>query len=254
MQRRQRPHALTAAEAQRLYCLKLREAQAWLTVQGVEYRMLGSVPTSAFVDPPGNTALDFVRPGARGPYQRMPDIDMVVPMADYLRVKEYRDQLERDPDFPIGIEILPSVCHFDFLPGEEVSYITHRALRTPFPTRLFDAVTVEFLGEPIVTVDPRTLFHTYVTLGGMLRPKDVPRALALARAIRDNGISKLDEPDLRPFHEFLADRMRRYPSYQRYRVIANWVRYRVPDPVHHWGVYYGRLLQPVFFGNAGRPR
>lgn len=58
---------------------------------------------------------------------------------------------------------------------------------------------------------------------------------------------------MKPFHEFLAERSRLYPSYQRYRIVANWVRYRVPGWLHYAGVYYGRLLQPVLFGTKGRP-
>lgn len=243
-----------SVSVQRRYVRKLTQAQDWLRAEGIEYRALGSVATSAFVDEPGTCSLNFTRKGARGAYQRMPDVDLVVPMADYRRTKAFRDQLERDRDFPIGIEILPSVCHFDFRPDEATSYITHRDLLTPFPTRLFDAVTVDFLGEPLVTVDPRTLFHTYVTLGGMLRDKDWPRAVRLAKLTRDRRISKFSEGDMRPFHDFLAERSRLYPSYQRYRIVANWVRYRVPDWLHHAGVYYGRLLQPVFFGTKGSPR
>lgn len=166
---RKRAHVMSVREAQERYAQKLKEAQDWLRSEGVEYRALGSVATSAFLDRPGTCSLDFSRKGAHGAYQRMPDLDLVVPMNDYLRVKAYRDRLERDAEFPIGIEILPSVCHFDFRPGEAMSYITHRDLFTPVPTELFAPVTVEFLGEPLVTVDPRTLFHTYVTLGGMLR-------------------------------------------------------------------------------------
>jgi len=251
---RSRPLAVNSAEAKRRYVLKLKEAQAWLRDRGIEYRVLGSVATSAFVDPPGTSSLDFSRAGAHGAYQSMPDIDIVVPMADYLTVKAYRDRLEFDSDLPIGIEILPSVCHFDYLPREEISYITHRELRTPFPSYLFDPLTVDFLGEPIVTVDPLVLFHTYVTLGGMLRDKDWPRAAQLLKFIQREGASRFTEAELAPFHRFLAERMRRYPSYQRYRIIANWVRYRVPSRLHYWGVYYGRLLQPIFFGNKGRPR
>lgn len=246
--------AADAVETQRRYVEKLTQAQRWLQSEGIAYRALGSVATSAFLDAPGTCSLDFTRRGARGAYQRMPDIDMVVPMADYLKVKAYRDALERDRDFPIGIEILPSVCHFDFRPSETTSYITHRGLLTPFPTELFAPVTVEFLGQPLVTVDSRTLFHTYVTLGGMLRDKDWPRATRLMRGIRDDGISRFSEADMKPFHDFLAERSRCYPSYQRYRIIANWVRYRVPDWLHYAGVYYGRLLQPVLFGTSGRPK
>lgn len=244
---------LSTEEAKRRYVQKLAEAQAWLRSEGIEYRILGSVATSAYLDESGTCSLDFSRHGARGSYQRMPDIDMVVPMKDYLRVKTYRDQLESDTEFPIGIEILPSVCHFDFRPDEETSFITHRDLFTPFPTQLFEPATVEFLGQPLVTVDPRVLLHTYVTLGGMLRDKDWPRALQLGRLIRDCGASQFSEAEMMPFHTFLSDRSRIYPSYQRYRIVANWVRYRVPGWLHYGGVYYGRLLQPVFFGTKGRP-
>lgn len=233
---------------QKRFVQKLKEVQEWLQSESIEYRVLGSVATSAFLDAKGTSSLDFSRRGAYGAYQCMPDVDMVVPMNDYPRVKAYRDRLERDINFPIGIGILPSVCHFDFRPKEKTSYITHRDLFVPFPTELFTPVSVEFLGEPLVTVDPRMLFHTYVTMGGILRDKDWPKAMNLARFIRDRDVSRFTEADMKPFHMFLAERSRLYPGYRRYHVVANWVRYRVPKWMNYTGTYYGRLLQPMFFG------
>lgn len=241
--------------SQKCFVQKLKEVQEWLQGESIEYRVLGSVATSAFLDAKGTSSLDFSRRGAHGAY-RIPDVDMVVPMNDYLRVKTFGDRLEKDTDFPISIEILPSVCHFDFRPKEKTSYITHRDLFIPFPTELFTPVSVEFLGEPLVTVDPRTLFHTYVTMGGMLRNKDWPKAMNIARLIRDQDVSRFTEADMKPFHLFLAKRSRLFPGYQRHRIVANWVRYRVPEWMNYAGTYYGKLLQPMFFGQKrkGQPR
>lgn len=237
---------------QKRFVQKLTQTQEWLRSENIEYRVIGSVATSAFLDIKGTSSLNFTRRGARGFYQRMPDIDMIVPMKDYPKVKLYRDSLEKDLDFPIGVEILPSICHFDFRPTENISYITHRNLFIPFSTELFGSFNIEFLGESLVTVDPRTLFHTYVTLGGMLRPKDWPKAMQLARLIRSQHISRFNEVDMEPFHTFLSERSRLYPSYQRYRIVANWIRYHVPDWMNQTGTYYGRLLQPVLFGTKGQ--
>jgi hypothetical protein len=182
----------------------------------------------------------------------MPDLDMIVSMADYPEVKAYRDSLERDRNFPVGIEIYASICNFDFRPDEEVSYLRHRDLATPFPTRLFAPVQTMYLGESIITIDPLALFHTYVVLGGMLRTKDWPGAVGLAR-MAQSGHSQFAETDFEPFHHFLAERTRLYPSYRRYRTVANWVRYRVPSWMNYWGTYYGRYLMPIVFGNSDRP-
>lgn len=239
---------------QKCFVQRLKEVQEWLYGESIEYRVLGSIATSAFLDAKGTSSLDFSRCGAQSAYQYMPDVDIVIPRNDYRRVKAYRDYLERDIDFPIGIEILPSVCHFDFRPKEKISYITHCDLFIPFPTELFMPVSVEFLGEPLVTVDVRTLFHTYVTMGGMLRNKDWPKAMNLARLIRDEDVSRFTEADMGPFHLFLAKRSRLFPGYQRHRIVANWVRYRVPKWMNCMGTHYGKLLQPMFFGTKGQPR
>lgn len=241
---------------QKRFVQKLKGVQEWLQGENIEYRVLGSVATSAFLDAKGTSSLNFSRYDVRGALQKMPDVDIIVPINDYKRVKAYKDRLERDTDFPIGIEILSSICNFDFRPKEKISYITHRNLFTPFPTELFMPVSVEFLGEPLVTVDPRTLFHTYVTIGGMLRSKDWPKVMDLARLIRDQYISRFTEADMKPFHLFLAERSRLFLGYQRHRIVANWVRYRVPEWMNYAGTYYGKLLQPMFFGQKrkGQPR
>jgi hypothetical protein len=246
-----RPHRIklvSSDEVKKFFPLKLAEAQAWLRANGVEYRVLGSVATSSYLDGNSHSSLDFGRKGAFEAHQRMPDVDVVIPMADIPRVQVYRDQLEKDPEFPINLEILPAQCHFDFRPDEETTDLVHRRLHVPVPTRLFNPVERIFLGTPIVTVDPNTLFHTYVLLGGMLRDKDYRGAAGLARIIRDGG-SEFAEAEYQPFHRFLAERTCQYPSYQRYRIAAHYVRNRVPGWMHYWGVYYGKFIQPIVFGN-----
>lgn len=241
-------------EKQYQFAQRLNEAQEWLYSHGIEFRVLGSVATSAYIDKDGPCSLNFERQGAYGRYQRMPDVDIVVPTSEYLRTKVFRDELERRATNPIGIEILPSVCHFDFRPGEEHSFIVHKDLKVPFLTDLFRERRVAFLDISLTTVDPRTLFHTYVTLGGMLRKKDWPKALKLARLIRDTHISQFTENDMKPFHDFLASRESLFPEYQRYRIAANWLRSMVPNRINSFATYYGRYLQPIVFGASGRPQ
>ena len=90
--------------------------------------------------------------------------------------------------------------------------------------------------------------------GGMLRKKDWPKALKLARIIRDQEvICRFSETEMKPFHDFLERRAKRYPGYLRYRFIANWVRDRVPKRVNYTGTYYGRQIQPLFFGTKEKP-
>jgi len=239
---------------QKRFAQKLKEVQNWFQDKSIEFRVLGSVATSTFLDAKGTCSLNFSRRGAYRTYQQRPDVDIVIPMNDYLRAKTLRDHLESDTKFPISISVLPSISYFDFRPKEKTSYLTHRDLFVPFPTELFMPVSVEFLGEPLVTVDPRTLFHTFVTMGGVLRSKDWPRAMNLARFIRGQGVSRFTEADMEPFHLFLAERSRLFPGYWHYRIIASCMSNYMSELINDMGTHYGRLLTPMIFGSRAQPR
>jgi len=61
--------------------------EQWLGAAQIPYAVFGSVAAAAWIDQ--GTSLDFDRPGAREPAERIPDIDLLVPRASLDRVKGY---------------------------------------------------------------------------------------------------------------------------------------------------------------------
>jgi hypothetical protein len=224
-------------------------AIGWLDRLGVEYRALGSSATASHLGEGYLESIDLERTSLTRRAALRPDLDVVVPIRDYPSVTSaWRRECDRRQP-AIDIEFLPSVCHFDFQPTADSSFLIHREHRVRFETRLFAAVITNVGGQDIVTLDPRVLLHTYVVLGGMLRSKDWAGALGLARLIRDHPErTQFTESDLRSFHQFLASRTMMYPSYRRYRSVANYLRTRIPESLHQELVHWGKFLQPVFFG------
>jgi hypothetical protein len=74
----------------------------------------------------------------------------------------------------------------------------------PVPSTLFRPRAACLLGRQIKTIDPRTLLHTFGTIGGVVRPKDVPKMIRLAEAIGGGrAVSRHTEQDcegVRPVH------------------------------------------------------
>ncbi len=89
---------------------------------------------SAWID--YGASLNFNRPGARDPAERVPDIDLLVPRASLTAVKPYAS-VSRRAEFPVSIDTFWSECWIDFRPGAERSYLTHRRVRLPVRTELF---------------------------------------------------------------------------------------------------------------------
>lgn len=232
-----------------LFLARLNEVQTWLKAQGIIYRILGSVASSTFIDGPNRTSLDFSRKGAYSPHQRLQDLDVLIPKNALRLVRPYQQELARDLRSPFNLELLSGSCHFDFRPFDMTSNITHRSLLTPIPTPFFDPVETQLLGCPVLTIDPLTLFHTYVTMGAILRDKDWPVAHGLAKRIARDGISKYSEPDFAAFHAFISERKRHYRGYVISRQASNWIAARIPGCAFSFGVHVGKQLQPILFGS-----
>lgn len=187
----------------------LEGLEEWLENERIPYAILGSLAVSAYVD--HGRSLDFDRPSAYDQTQRRPDIDLLIPRDCVPRVQSYSDSLLHS-DFPVKLETVDG--YIDYRPNAEQSYLTHRQLRFPVPSVLFEPRKASFLGQEITTVDPRTLLHLFGTIGGVIRKKDVPKITGLADAIASGkAVSRFNEQDCAVFSRYMAARKRQYPAF-----------------------------------------
>lgn len=188
----------------------LSELERWLANEHIPYAIFGSVAACAWIDQ--GASLDFNRPGARDPAERVPDIDLLIPRASISAVKHYAS-VSRRGVFPVSIDTFWSECWIDFRPGAERSYLTHRKVRFPVRTGLFSPCTASLLGQHITILDPRTLLFLYGTVG-VVRSKDVPRIAGLARIVASGlAATRFTEEDCHAFSGFMLARQRRYPFF-----------------------------------------
>ncbi len=153
----------------------LAQLEHWLASQQIPYAVFCSVAAAAWTD--RGVSLDFDRPGARHPSERIPDIDLIVPRNSLASVDGYA-RVARRGGFPVSIDTFWSECWIDFRPGSPFSYLTHREVRILVPTRLFTPSAAPLLGQQVAALDPCTLLHMYGAVG-VARRKDVPRIAAL---------------------------------------------------------------------------
>jgi hypothetical protein len=72
-------------------------------------------------------------------------------------------------------------------------------------------------GVEITTIDPRVLLHTFGTIGGIIRRKDVPKITALAAALESGAaVSRFSEADCAAFARYTEERDLRYPRYRAF--------------------------------------
>lgn len=188
----------------------LAQLEQWLASQQIPYAVFGSVAAAAWTD--RGASLDFDRPGAHHPSERIPDIDLIVPRASLNRVKGYARAARRG-EFPVRIDTFWSECWIDFRPGSQFSYLTHREVRILVPTRLFAPSAAPLLGQEIAALDPCALLYLYGAVG-VARRKDVPRIAALADALASGALaSRFTNRDCQPFARFVTARRRRYPVF-----------------------------------------
>lgn len=217
-------HAVTlkpghARQREAAFLATLAELEQWLTGEQIPYAIFGSVAASAWID--YGTSLNFNRPGARDPAERVPDIDLLVPRASLTAVKHYAS-VSRRGAFPVSIDTFWSECWIDFRAGAERSYLTHRRLRLPVPTELFSPCTVSLLGQDITVLDPRTLLSIYGAVG-VVRRKDAPWIAGLVQVIASGSVvSRFTEEDCQVFSSFMLARRRRYPFF--FAAKRAWVR------------------------------
>lgn len=174
----------------------LTSTQEWLNKKGIEYRIIGSVAASAYLDPAGHSSLNFNRPGARSMAERVPDIDLIVPRGDLPEARKYRDRLT---DIKLGLA-LPT-RYIDFRPEDETSYLTHNNRAFPFKTTVLDASHQELLGVPITTLSPAALVNTYFTI----RERDRSKVKGLSNAAKHQSTGANKPQDYLPFQEFRED-------------------------------------------------
>lgn len=186
----------------------LQRLKRWLAAEQIPHAVLGSVAAAAWTDQ--GASLDFDRPGARHPAERIPDIDLLVPRDRLDQVKGYA-RVARLGDFPVSIDMFWSECWIDWRPGSPLSYLTHRKIRVPMHTELLTPSAASLLGQLIAVLDPRTLLHIYGTVA-VTRRKDAPRIAALAQALASCTLtSRLTDQDCQAFGTFRLARHRRYP-------------------------------------------
>lgn len=189
----------------------LARMDAWMDSEGIAYRVIGSLAVTAYADE--GRSLDFDRDGAADPTQRMPDVDLLVPRDRLALVKSYAASA-RNAELPIKLDTVAAEVYIDFRPGNEKSYLTHRKLMFPVPSTLFRPRAARLLGRQIKTIDPRTLLHTFGTIGGVVRPKDVPKMIRLAEAIGSGrAVSRHTEQDCEVFDRFMLARKRQSPMF-----------------------------------------
>lgn len=120
----------------------------------------------------------------------------------------------RDADLPIKLDTVAAEVYIDFRPANKKSYLTHRKLMFPVPTALLEPRGARLLGQEIETIDPRTLLHTFGTIGGVVRPKDVPKMIRLAEAIGSGqAVSRHSEEGCEVFDRFMVARKQQSPVF-----------------------------------------
>ena len=85
----------------------LTQLEQWLSSQQIPYAVFGSVAAAAWTD--CGASLDFDRPGAHHPADRIPDIDLIVPRNSLASVEGYA-RVARRGEFPVSIDTFWSEC------------------------------------------------------------------------------------------------------------------------------------------------
>lgn len=185
---------------------QLAATQERLVKDEVDYRIVGSLATQAYLEEAGQqiAPLDFDREGAYTPDQRVPDIDIVVPRHDLEKARRIREDLLRSA-FPIKMGLALPSGEIDFRPDEESSYLTHGDMAMAVRNELLAQRYTSYAGVPIQTVAPDTLLHTYGSFGGKVRAKDIARIKSLA-ALTSGAENSRPHVEFEPFHDFLRYR------------------------------------------------
>lgn len=204
-----RLRTLNSEQQKDAFLTTLADVQAEFQQKGIEYRIIGSLASHAYLDPiPGAIApLNYNRAGAATADQRVPDIDLIVPRADLAGAREIRAHTLH-ADQPVKLGLANPTTDIDFRPDEEVSYLTHKHIALPVDNELLRAETdLSLEGTPIQTIPLETLIHTYGTFGGHIRQKDMPTLKALIKQA-DTPFA----PGMKVFHDFQKERRKTSPN------------------------------------------
>lgn len=209
---RPRPHPDATAPAG--FTAALAALQQWLRTEEIPFVIIGSLACAAWT---GQDSLArFTRPGGLSRTRRYPDIDVIVPRTAVASVIRHARTV-RSSTFPVAVDVSGAACFIDLRPDSDVSYLTHRRLRYPVPSRLFTPCATQVAGTIITAIDPRVLLHTFGAIGGIVRRKDAVKVAALAVALEaDPAVSLFSEQDCAVFGAFAAERDCRYPRYRTF--------------------------------------
>lgn len=211
---RPRQHPASDGTAPPAFTAVLAGLQQWLRTEGFPFVIVGSLACAAWT---GQDSLArFSRPGGFGRTQRYPDVDVLVPRTAVAAVARY-SRTARSGPLPVAVDVSGAACFIDLRPGSEMSYLTHRQLQFPVPTKLFTPRPARVAGTEIMAVDPRVLLYTFGTIGGIIRRKDAVKITALSGALETGtAVSRFTKRDCAVFAEFVAERDRRYPHYRAF--------------------------------------
>ena len=180
--------------------------------------IIGSVAVAAHTD--HGASLDLNRAHAFDDTQRLPDIDLLVPREAIPRVQDYAAQA-RAASVPLKVDTAGAQLYIDYRPHEPYSYLTHRNLNFPVRSELFAPQTAVLFSHPIKTLDPHTLLHTFGTIGGVVRKKDVPKMEALSAAIVSGAApTRFSASDVGGFDQYRRVREEKYPLFIRSKARA----------------------------------
>lgn len=207
-------HTLESITPQQNFTEKLAEVQEWLTDRSIEYRIIGSAATAAYLDPDAAWALNLNRSNVSSPADRIPDIDLIVPRDKLPIVRKYREaQLEATLPVNIGLSF-PS-RFIDLRPGQETSFLTSSKRRFPIETNTLQPEDKKLLNQDILVPNATTLYYTYLMVSGDIRPKYRAKA-SMLRQLADPGqtsyINYARMIDHRRNHPNLMGRVERYHS------------------------------------------
>lgn len=178
-------HSPEQTYLQEQFSEKLTEVQEWLQDRSIPYSVIGSVATAAHIDPEANWALNFHRPHATTPQERIPDIDLVVPRSSLAALRAYREtQLASDHPVSIGLSF-PS-RFIDMRPDESTSYLTSGKQRFPVKTETLKPQIETVLGRDVSVPDVTTLYYIHHMVGAM-RPSDKIKVVALEGSIDETN-------------------------------------------------------------------
>lgn len=204
---------------------QLADVQDTFHEKGIDYRIVGSLASHAFLGANGVEGvppLDFNRKGAATPDQRVPDIDLIVPRDDLPGAREIRKKL-LESSFPIKLGLANPTTEIDFLPEEEASFLTHKDIALPVSSELFRSETVPLHGVDLQTIPLDTLVHTFGTFGGKIREKDMPIISALIRANPNPP-----HPETAVFHQYQKERRKKSPGRYRFDRVVEGFNKKAP--------------------------